>query len=343
MMQWILPLALILGSLIAGVIFERIILNKLKKIAAKTQFFGHELVFEALQRKTLIWFFLAGLYGAIITSSLLNSTVSSSLGKIITAIFLYTLTLVLAKLAGGFVSLSGQRARGVLPSASLLANLAKVLVFVFGILMILQSLGISITPIIATLGIGGLAVALAFQDTLSNLYAGLYLILSQQVRPGDYVKLESSEEGYITDITWRNTTIKEIPNNLIIVPNTKLASAIFKNYHLPAKEIAMQIPVGVSYDSNLEEVEQITVAVAKEVMQTVSGGVPEFDPFILYQDFGEFSIHFNVFLRVKEFFDQRLVKHEFIKRLHKRYREEGIEIPFPSRTVYFKDKGDSSS
>jgi small-conductance mechanosensitive channel len=343
MMQWILPLALILGSLIAGVIFERIILNKLKKIAAKTQFFGHELVFEALQRKTLIWFFLAGLYGAIITSSLLNSTVSSSLGKIITAIFLYTLTLVLAKLAGGFVSLSGQRARGVLPSASLLANLAKVLVFVFGILMILQSLGISITPIIATLGIGGLAVALAFQDTLSNLYAGLYLILSQQVRPGDYVKLESSEEGYITDITWRNTTIKEIPNNLIIVPNTKLASAIFKNYHLPAKEIAIQIPVGVSYDSNLEEVEQITVAVAKEVMQTVSGGVPEFDPFILYQDFGEFSIHFNVFLRVKEFFDQRLVKHEFIKRLHKRYREEGIEIPFPSRTVYFKDKGDSSS
>ncbi len=343
MMQWILPLALILGSLIAGVIFERIILNKLKKIAAKTQFFGHELVFEALQRKTLIWFFLAGLYGAIITSSLLNPTVSSSLGKIITAIFLYTLTLVLAKLAGGFVSLSGQRARGVLPSASLLANLAKVLVFVFGILMILQSLGISITPIIATLGIGGLAVALAFQDTLSNLYAGLYLILSQQVRPGDYVKLESSEEGYITDITWRNTTIKEIPNNLIIVPNTKLASAIFKNYHLPAKEIAIQIPVGVSYDSNLEEVEQITVAVAKEVMQTVSGGVPEFDPFILYQDFGEFSIHFNVFLRVKEFFDQRLVKHEFIKRLHKRYREEGIEIPFPSRTVYFKDKGDSSS
>ncbi len=343
MMQWILPLALILGSLIAGVIFERIILNKLKKIAAKTQFFGHELVFEALQRKTLIWFFLAGLYGAIITSSLLNSTVSSSLGKIITAIFLYTVTLVLAKLAGGFVSLSGQRARGVLPSASLLANLAKVLVFVFGILMILQSLGISITPIIATLGIGGLAVALAFQDTLSNLYAGLYLILSQQVRPGDYVKLESSEEGYITDITWRNTTIKEIPNNLIIVPNTKLASAIFKNYHLPAKEIAIQIPVGVSYDSNLEEVEQITVAVAKEVMQTVSGGVPEFDPFILYQDFGEFSIHFNVFLRVKEFFDQRLVKHEFIKRLHKRYREEGIEIPFPSRTVYFKDKGDSSS
>jgi small-conductance mechanosensitive channel len=142
----------------------------------------------------------------------------------------------------------------------------------------------------------------------------------------------------VNDITWRNTTIREIPNNLIVVPNSKLASAIFKNYHLPAKEIGLQIPVGVSYDSNLEEVERVTIDVAKEVMQTVLGGVPDFEPFMRYQEFEDFQIQFIVFLRVVEFFDQRLVKHEFIKRLHKRYREEGIEIPFPTRTVYFKEK-----
>ncbi|MEW6498663.1 MAG: mechanosensitive ion channel family protein [Cyanobacteriota bacterium] len=339
MMQWILPIALILGSLLLGAIFEKIILQKLSKFAAKTRFFGHEVVFEALQRKTIIWFFLAGLYGATLTIPL-QPPVSSLLQKVLTVLFLYTLTLVLAKIAGGFVSLSGQVSRGALPSASLLSNLAKLIVFLFGILMILQALDIPITPIIATLGIGGLAVALAFQDTLSNLYAGLYLIISQQVRPGDYVQLENKEEGYITDISWRNTTIKEIPNNLIVVPNTKLASAILKNYHLPAKEIVIQIPIGVSYDSDLERVEQVTVDVAREVMQAVSGGVPEFEPFILYQDFGEFSINFKVFLKVKEFFDQRLVKHEFIKRLHKRYREENIEIPFPTRTMYLKEKVD---
>lgn len=338
-MQWILPLALIAGSLLAGLIFEKIILKKLKKIAARTQFFGHELIFESLRGKSLILFFLAGIYSAIFTFPL-TPNVSSLLQKALIAIFLLTATLVLAKLAAGFVTLAGQRSKGVLPSASLLSNLAKVLVYVFGVLMILQSLGIPITPIIATLGIGGLAVALAFQDTLSNLYAGLFLIVSQQVRSGDYVELENGEAGYVTDITWRNTTIKEIPNNLVVVPNTKLASAILKNYHLPAKEIVFQVPVGVSYDSNLEQVEQVTVAVAQEVMQSVSGGVPEFEPFILYYEFGEFSIHFNVFLRVKEFFDQRLVRHEFIKRLHKRYREEGIEIPFPTRTMYLKERGD---
>ncbi len=206
----------------------------------------------------------------------------------------------------------------------------------FGILMILQAMGISITPILATLGIGGLAVALAFQDTLSNLFSGLYLIISGQVRTGDYVRLETGEEGYVNDITWRNTTIRELPNNLIVVPNTKLGSAIFKNYHLPAPEITLQVPVGVSYDSNLDQVEQITLDVAKEVMQSVSGGVAGFEPFIRYQEFQDFKINFVVFLRAMEFLDQRVIKHEFIKRLHKRYREEGIEIPYPSRNVYLK-------
>lgn len=335
MMQWILPLALVIGSLLAGVIFERIFLKKFKRLAAKTNFFGYELIFEALHRKTLIWFFLGGLYAAIFAIPLLPN-VSSLLQKIITVVFLYTATLFLAKLAGDFVSLAGQSSKGGLPASSLLTNLVRVLVVTFGILMILQALGIPITPIIATLGIGSLAVALAFQDTLANLYAGLFLIISHQVRPNDYIKLTTGEEGYVTDITWRNTMIKEIPNNLIIVPNKNLASAIFKNYHLPIKEISLQVPVGVSYESDLDQVEQITIEVAKEVMENVSGGVPEFEPFILYQEFGEFSIHFNVFLRIQEFFDQRLVKHEFIKRLHKRYREEGIEIPYPTRITYFK-------
>ncbi|AFZ21711.1 mechanosensitive ion channel family protein [Allocoleopsis franciscana] len=336
MMQWILPLALILGSLLAGLIFERFFLKKIKKLAARTDFFGYELIFEALHRKTLIWFFLGGLYAALLTVPLAPA-ISTLLQKIIAIVFLYTATLFLAKLAGDFVCLAGQKSKGGLPASSLLNNSVKTLVFVFGILMILQALGIPITPIIATLGIGSLAVALAFQDTLANLYAGLFLIISKQVKPNDYIKLTTGEEGYVTDITWRNTTIKELPNNLIIVPNKNLASAIFKNYHLPAKEIVFQVPVGVSYESDLDQIEQVTLNVAQEVMENVPGGVPEFKPFILYQEFGEFSINFTVFLRINEFFDQRLVKHEFIKRLHKRYREEGIEIPFPTRITYFKD------
>ena len=335
LIHWILPIALILSARFIGIIFEKIFFNKLSQFFSRTEFPGNELVFASLHKMPRLWFLLAGIYGAILAMPI-ERGLSVTLQRILIAFILYTITLVFARLTAGFVSLYSQRVEGL--SASLLSSLAQILILMFGILIILQTLGIEITPILAALGIGGLAVALAFQDTFSNLFSGLYLIISRQVRTGDYIKIATGEEGYVHDINWRNTTIRELSNNIIIVPNNKLASAIFKNYHLPAKEIMLQIPVGVSYDSNLEEVERITIEVAQEVMQAVSGVVPEFEPFIRYQGFEDFSINLIVFLRVKEFFDQRLVKHEFIKRLHRRYREEQIEIPFTTRTVYFKDK-----
>ncbi|MDI6784396.1 MAG: mechanosensitive ion channel family protein, partial [bacterium] len=212
--------------------------------------------------------------------------------------------------------------------------------FLIGLLVILQTLGLSITPILTALGVGGLAVALALRETLSNLFSGLHILASKQIKPGDYVKLDSGEEGYITDITWRNTTIKTLANNMVIVPNSKLASAIITNFHLPENNVKVYIPVGVSYTSDLEKVEKVTVEVAKEIMQEIPGGVPEFDPVIRYSEFADSSIKFTVVMYAKDFIDQYLIKHEFIKRLHKRYITEGIEIPFPIRTVYMKKESD---
>lgn len=332
---WLFPLVLILAFILFGIIFEKVLFNRLNKLIDKFGFPGSQFILLSLQRTPTLVFLLIGIYGAI-SMMPIDPKLSAILQKILIAVSLFTIFLVLAKLTAGFVRLSSQRIEGL--SVSLLSNLAQIFVLTLGLLITLQTLGIEITPIIATLGIGGLAVALAFQDTFSNLLSGLYLIISRQVKRGDYIKLASGEEGYVHDITWRNTTIREIPNNIIIVPNNKLSSAIFKNYHLPFKEIIIQIPVGVSYESNLEEVEEITLEVAQTVMQTVDGGVPDFEPFIRYQSFEDFRISLIVYLRVNEFFDQRLVKHEFIKQLHSRYREKKIEIPFPTRTVHFKNK-----
>ncbi|MEO8891349.1 MAG: mechanosensitive ion channel family protein [Coleofasciculaceae cyanobacterium] len=332
---WLFPLVLILAFILFGIIFEKVLFNRLNKLIDKFGFPGSQFILLSLQRTPTLVFLLIGIYGAI-SMMPIDPKLSAILQKILIAVSLFTIFLVLAKLTAGFVRLSSQRIEGL--SVSLLSNLAQIFVLTLGLLITLQTLGIEITPIIATLGIGGLAVALAFQDTFSNLLSGLYLIISRQVKRGDYIKLASGEEGYVHDITWRNTTIREIPNNIIIVPNNKLSSAIFKNYHLPFKEIIIQIPVGVSYESNLEEVEEITLEVAQTVMQTVDGGVPDFEPFIRYQSFEDFRISLIVYLRVNEFFDQRLVKHEFIKQLHSRYREKEIEIPFPTRTVHFKNK-----
>src|SRR5690606_23283871 len=138
-------------------------------------------------------------------------------------------------------------------------NIIKVIVYCIGMLVILQSLGVSITPILAGVGVGGRAVALALQDTLSNLLAGIQVISTKQINPGDFIKLESGQEGVVEDISWRYTALKTGYNNTIIVPNSKLAGIIVSNYFLPDKEIMFDIAVGVDYNSDLEKVERVTV------------------------------------------------------------------------------------
>ncbi|BAZ80320.1 MscS mechanosensitive ion channel [Sphaerospermopsis kisseleviana NIES-73] len=210
MMQWIIPLIFILVGFLTGIIGEKVIFNRIKSFVIKRQIPGSEIIFQSLHRMTFIWFVLAGFFWAILSSPV-KPGIANVLQKIITIILLYSVTLVLARLTAGFVNLFVQRTEGV--STSLLSNLAKTIVLVLGTLILLQTVGIEITPIVTTLGIGGLAVGLALQDTLANLFSGFYLVISKQVRAGDYVKLDDGHQGYVTDITWRNTTIKEISNN----------------------------------------------------------------------------------------------------------------------------------
>lgn len=151
---------------------------------------------------------------------------------------------------------------------------------------------------------------------------------------GDYIKLDSGIEGYVVDIGWRATRVRDLPHNLIIIPNGKLSQAVVTNYDLPEKELAVLVQVGVAYGSDLDKVERVTVDVAKETLREVPGGISTFSPFIRFHTFGDSSINFTVILRGKEFVDQYVLKHEFIKRLHARYRKEGIEIPFPQRVVH---------
>jgi small-conductance mechanosensitive channel len=202
-----------------------------------------------------------------------------------------------------------------------------------GGLIILDTLHISITPLIASLGVGGLAVGLALQGTLSNLFAGVQVIGTQPIRVGDFVKLESGEEGYVIEIGWRATRIRMLPNNTVIIPNARLADSVITNYYLPDRELAVLVQVGVSYNSDLAHVERVTIEVAKNIQETVSGAVPDFQPFIRYHTFDASSINFTVIMRAKEFTDNFPMKHEFIKQLHARYRQEGIVIPWPIRTL----------
>jgi small-conductance mechanosensitive channel len=257
----------------------------------------------------VVWLVILGGYGSIAILPLSRDTAVFA-RQVLLVLLIASATVVAARLSASGVRRFALRNEGSVMYGSIFLNITRLVVLSIGLLIILGSLGISITPILTALGVGGLAVALALQDTLANLFAGIHVIASKYVKGGDYVRLDSGEEGYVVDINWRHTSLRQIPDNLILVPNAKLASTIVTNYHRPAQPMGVPVKLGVSYGSDLEVVERVTLDVAREVLACVEGGVEAFEPWIWYDEFSEYSINFTIYLRVHEFYSQYPLRHE---------------------------------
>ncbi len=333
MVDLVVSFLVFLSILILGYLSERTILYLLRKKWEKTHWEIFKILLDSLRFMPLLWLSLFALH-IFLEEVKVPQILKVFKDKALWVILILSLSIFLSRFLGGLLRVYINRYREDMPATSLVVQIARVAIIVVGIIIALDKIGIAITPIITALGIGGLAVALALRDTLENLFAGFYILAARQIKVGDFIRLENGQEGFVEDITWRNTLIKQPTNNLIIVPNSKLSTSIITNFHTPQPELNIVIPVGVSYDSDLEKVEEVTLRVAREVQKEVEGAVEEFEPFIRFTQFGDFSINFNVILRAKDFPSQHLVKSEFIKRLKKAYDEEGIKIPYPVREVY---------
>ncbi len=241
------------------------------------------------------------------------------------------------KIYQGLLMEYGQRYESIKPSLSILNLLGKGLIILVVLLITLDSLNISITPLLTTLGIGGLAVALAFKDTLTNFFAGLYILADRPILVGDYIKIEGGPEGYVEEVGWRSTRIRTLPNNIVILPNSKVSESIITNYFLPERQMALLVNVSVDYGSDTRRVEKILLEEATRAGSEVQGMLPEPPPTVRFiPGFRESSLDFTVICQVREFEDQYFVQHELRHRILERLRREGIEVPFPQRTVHLR-------
>ncbi|MDX3854137.1 mechanosensitive ion channel family protein [Streptomyces sp. AK02-01A] len=325
---------------LAGGLVLRIALRWLGERATQTRWSGDDIIVTAL--RTLVpWAALAIGVSAAAAALPLTSTVGHNVNQVLIALLILSATFSAARTVAELVRSVTLSRAAVAGSATIFVNITRVTVLAIGILVLLQTLGISVAPLLTALGVGGLAVALALQDTLANLFAGVHILVSKTVQPGDYIRLSSGEDGYVVDINWRNTVVRQLSDNLVIIPNSKLASTIMTNYHRPEQQMSLLIQVSVAYSSDLDQVERVTAEVAQKVMAEVEGGVPDHVPAVRFHTFTESGVGFTVILRVLEFGDQYLIKHNFIKRLHERYRTEGIEIPVPGRTVVVRHQDEA--
>ena len=217
----------------------------------------------------------------------------------------------------------------------LLRRGAVALIYGIGGLLILDLLGISISPLIAGLGLGGLAVALAIQPTLANLFAGTYVMTEGVVSPGDYVQLEGSIAGYVVEVGWRSTRVRTWGNNLVVVPNSKFAETIITNYQRPIPAVNVYLPCGVSYDTDLYRVEEICREVMGEVLEAEPSAVKEYGGWFGFDNFGDSNVNFWLFVQARDRLAGFELQTALIQRLHQRFRTEGIVINYPMRTLEF--------
>ena len=338
------PMALIWPGIVFLVTFgvgwlaRRLVMKALRAWSNRTQSRPALILTEALRGPILIWVVILGVHLAV-QSSPLPPRIEEFAAHVLLALWILSLTLMSMRIAGNLVRYYGTQVPGALPVTTLSQNLAQLFVVLLGILVLLHNLGFAIAPILGALGVGGLAVALALQDTLSNLFGGFYVAVARQVRPGDYIKLNTGEEGYVTDIGWRSTTLRALAHNLVIVPNSKLSQAIVTNYHLPERRMALGIPVGVSYASDPDHVERVLLEETEKAVGTIPGLLAEPAPTVRFiPGFGDSTMNFTLNCQVAEFVDQFLVQHELRKRILKRFQSEGIDMPFPARTVYLREQ-----
>ena len=249
--------------------------------------------------------------------------IANLLSKITQLILTSYITTIIQKTNTGIESKILPPIRRVLPLA----------IYSIALLVTLDGLGVAISPLLAGFGIGGLAVALAVQPTLSNFFAGTYLVTEGELKEGDFIELDGGPSGYVVDVGWRSTKIRSRFNNLVIIPNSKMVDTIVTNFYSPTPAMNVIVNCGVSYDSNLKQVEEIVTEIANDLVKTSPYAIEEVDPFIGFSNFGDSNIDFFVFLQAKDRTESFILKSELIKRIHQRFEKEDIEINYPVRKL----------
>lgn len=320
----------------------RFILEKAKKVATKTKFELDDRIIEFLERPVSVLSIFLGVFFAIkyISPDLIiyeiNLTKPFQVAGILIAAY-FT-----ARIFAGILRWYGDEIATKTKShlddsiVPFMRRAVYLVVFTIAGIFILNLFGIKLTAVLAGLGIASLAVGLALQDTLSNFFSGIWMAFDRPIKVGDFIEIEPTKTGHVEEISWRNTRIRTLQNNIVIIPNSKLSQNILTNYHAPNSEVGVKAEASVSYDMDLEKVEKITQEVAEKIQKTIKGAVKTFEPTVRYNEFGDSGINFYVMLRAETYPDQFFIKHEFIKQLYKKFKKERIEIPYPQRVIHIK-------
>lgn len=313
------------GAYLLGHLINLFISGRLTRWAGATPGQWDDVLARTLTARIPLWSLLTGAWLSLgywpITERWLRLA-----SLTIYALGVLSVTMTAATVAASLVASYGARALPGGTVSGLTQNVVRLLIVTFGLLVVLNGLGVEIRPMLAALGVGGLAVALALQEPLSNFFAGLFVTMAGQIRIGDFVKLDSGLEGRVVDFNWRSTSL-EVGTGIAVVPNNKLAQATVTNHNLPTPDVLVQVDFVVDYASDAQEVEALLLRVASDLQASGEGVLTTFAPTVRFNSFGDVGLRGTVQLRARSHPDAALVKHLFISRLHTAFKAQQIQIP----------------
>ena len=335
------PALLFVAATAIALLVRALLLSGIRRWARAPN--GWSSLAQAVRVPSVLWSIVLGLWIAIDVAGeteQLPRRLSQQFGLILEVAIILSVTLTVAGILSTLIQRASERQALGGPITGLGQAVVRGVVLIVGFLVLLAALGIQITPILTALGVGGLAVALALQDTLSNLFAGAHLLADKPIRVGDYVKVADTVEGYVVDIGWRSTRVRMLQNMVVTIPNKRVAESIITNYDLPDPRLTLLIRVSVDYGSDVELVERLLIEEATGAVGEVAGLMATPSPSArLIPGFGDFSLDFTLSCQVASFTDQFPVQHELRKRILRRLGVEGIRIPVQVRAAELRSAG----
>jgi MscS family membrane protein len=304
-------------------------------LVSKTQTSLDDHVLKAINGPLQVFIIVAGIYVAFATINDLPGVISDNMAVLLTIVLIYIAAYLLSNLATALInwykSDVAPKTESELDDVLMpfLSKAVVIIVFMLATLMALGVLGQDITPLIATLGVGGIAVAFAAQELLSNVFGAIAILSDRPYKIGDRIQLSSGMVGDVAEIGLRSTRIKTLDSRLIVVPNSDISKSNIINYSLPDTKVRFDINVGISYDSDVEKATSVLLDIAGHTEGVLKDPLPK----VYIKDLGNFSINLMMHVWVNDYKLSWDVPDRIYRETLKRFAAERIEIPYPVTSV----------
>lgn len=332
--EGLISLGLLLGSYFAARFVSYLLGLLLERAARRATTNLDDRLLSALKQPITYLLFIVGAWGALHRLPAPEALVRRlDLGLFVIGVLL--LTLALMRTYGILLSWYTASARFADGSGlaaefgPMLKRLGQLFLAVLAAIAILQRLGVNVMSLVVSLGVGSLAVGLAAQDTLANMFAGFSLMLDRPFRVGERIRLASGEVGDVETIGLRATRLRTPDDTILVIPNSALVKDRVVNQSRPTRHITTRVDVAVAHGSDLALVKEVLVQAAR-ASRLVEAERPVL---ALITKFGEFSLNFQLVFSARDYTEQALAVSEVHEQIDRRFREAGIEIALPTRRV----------